>query len=273
MNMKKLIIGLSATGLLVGAMALTVVAVEDKTAKAEKEENTQNEVKTDVGAAASLKAQYPNYSFDKVVETEIPGIFLVYGPQNVIYFFPKTGHLIFGDIWNKEGVNITEAPRKEVMATQEAARKKQEAARKKQFEAAMKDLPLDEAVVIGNGPKKVIEITDPDCPYCRRASEYFAKRDDVTRYVFFMPLDQIHPQAKFKVSYILGAKDPAKAYEEAMAGLLDKKQLPEELHAKLEKHRGIGQSLGVRGTPNFWVVDAGEMVSGANFPQLDQLLN
>lgn len=260
MNMKKMIIGLTATGLLVGAMALTVVAVEDKGVKAEQE------VKNDVGAAASLKAQYPNYSFTKVVETELPGIFLVYGPQNVIYFVPQTGHLIFGDIWNKEGVNITEAPRKEVMATQEAARKKQ-------FEAAMKDLPLDEAVVIGNGPKKVIEITDPDCPYCRKASEYFAKRDDVTRYVFFLPLDQIHPQAKFKASYVLGAKDPAKAYEEAMTGQLDKKQLPEELHAKLEKHRGIGQSLGVRGTPNFWVVDAGEMVSGANFPQLDKLLN
>jgi len=51
-----------------------------------------------------------------------------------------------------------------------------------------KTLPLEKAVKIGDGKKVVIEITDPDCPFCRTASEYFSKKTDVIRYVFFAPL-------------------------------------------------------------------------------------
>jgi len=50
--------------------------------------------------------------------------------------------------------------------------------------AAAADLDLSKALVIGNGPKTVIEFTDPDCPFCRKAASYFANRTDVTKYVF-----------------------------------------------------------------------------------------
>ena len=66
----------------------------------------------------------------------------------------------------------------------------------------------------------MIEITDPDCTYCRQASAYLSARNDVTRYVFFFPLP-IHPNAEAKIRHIFCAADRARAYEEAMAGKLD----------------------------------------------------
>jgi len=217
----------------------------------------------DVGVALTLKESYPNYSFEKVVKTEVPGVFLVYGKQNVIYFVPETGHLILGDIWDSKGTNITDAPRKEVTA--KFAKVQQE-----QAQQALGNLDLSKAVVVGNGPKKIIEVTDPDCPHCKKASDYLETRDDVTRYIFFMPLDQIHPTAKYKASYILSAEDKEQAYRDIMAGKVQSADVPQEEHILLAEHRQVAKDLGVRGTPAFWV--NGTSVSGANIAKLNQLL-
>src|SRR6185369_12637186 len=82
------------------------------------------------------------------------------------------------------------------------------------------EIDFSKAVVVGSGPKTVVEFTDPDCPYCRNASRYFDARTDVTRYVFFNPLPR-HPRAKEKAQYVLSQSDKAKAYHEAMSGRFD----------------------------------------------------
>ena len=68
--------------------------------------------------------------------------------------------------------------------------------------AAQDTLDLTKAVKIGNGKTMVIEFTDPDCPFCRKAEAYLQKRTDLTRYIFFIPLKS-HPASKGKVQYIL----------------------------------------------------------------------
>lgn len=82
------------------------------------------------------------------------------------------------------------------------------------------DLDFSKSITIGNGPKSVVEFTDPDCPYCRKASKYFDGRGDVTRHVFFYPLPR-HPKAKEKAQYVLSQKDHAAAYHDVMSGKLD----------------------------------------------------
>lgn len=214
----------------------------------------------DIGAAASLTGRYPNFSFERVEATEVPGVFVVISEQNVIYYMPKTGHLFFGDIWNPSGKNITEITKTEI---------------KKAMWSKM-EIPYDKAVVIGNGPKKIIEVTDPDCPYCRKASAWFDNRDDVTRYVFFMPLDSIHPNAAAKAQYILASDDQEAAYKKIMAGEYDNQALPVlpvvSSTTSLSEHRQVAQLLGVKGTPNFWDVGTGESVSGADFAKLGKML-
>ena len=98
---------------------------------------------------------------------------------------------MFGEIWTKDGRNVTAEKRARIAA------------------AKLKDVPLDKAVKIGNGRNKVIEFTDPDCPYCRKAAEFFKGRNDVTLYVFFFPLP-IHKDAQAHARYVLCAADKAR---------------------------------------------------------------
>ena len=82
--------------------------------------------------------------------------------------------------------------------------------------------PIDTArsITIGNGSKTVFEFTDPDCPFCRKASKYFETRSDVTRHIFFYPLPR-HPRAKEKARFILSMPDKARAYHDVMSGKMD----------------------------------------------------
>src|SRR6266702_328934 len=81
-------------------------------------------------------------------------------------------------------------------------------------------LDFSKSITIGSGTKTVVEFTDPDCPYCRKASKYFEGRNDVTRHIFFFPLPR-HPKAKEKAQYILSQMDRATAYREVMSGKMD----------------------------------------------------
>ena len=208
-------------------------------------------------AEESLRRTFPNVGIDGFRGSEIKGLYEVTAGNQIFYFSPE-GYLIFGEIWSKEGKSIT-AERRAAAASKKVA-----------------GLPLEKAIKIGSGPKKVIEVSDPDCPFCRKASEYFEKRTDVTRYVYLMPLSQIHPEAEKKAKYILCSADQARAYEEVFSGKADGKELPlmplcePKTTELLNEHKAIAQSLGVQGTPAFWI--NGKFVSGANIPRIEQLL-
>ena len=135
------------------------------------------------------------------------------------------------------------------------------------------DLDLSKSITIGKGPKTVIEFTDPDCPFCRKASKYFEGRSDVTRYVFFYPLPR-HPKAKEKVRYILSQRGMAKAYHEVMSGRMDAVQsfegitpkgikLQEEQYETARKHR-------VDSTPTFMI--NGRIIEGFDLKRIEEAL-
>ncbi len=136
------------------------------------------------------------------------------------------------------------------------------------------DYDLSKALVIGNGPKKVIEFTDPDCPFCRKASHYFDSRRDVTRYIFFNPLPS-HPQAKRKVQYIMSHSDIHRAYMDVMDGLLDnagQMRLPvTEKGVRLqETQQEIARKSGYNATPTF--VISGRVIEGFDLLRIKELL-
>lgn len=131
---------------------------------------------------------------------------------------------------------------------------------------------LDKAIKIGSGPTMVVEYTDPDCPYCRKGSEFFRTRRDVTRYVFFNPLP-MHPLAKEKAQHVLSARDKAKAYEEVMSGKLDGKK-PEGITREgiklLEEHMAAAKGAKVDSTPTFVIY--GRIIEGFNRQKLEAAL-
>jgi thiol:disulfide interchange protein DsbC len=133
-------------------------------------------------------------------------------------------------------------------------------------------LDLDKAIKIGTGKTMVIEFTDPECPFCRKAEAYFQGRQDVTRYIFLLPLTR-HPASKGKAQYILSAKDKAKAYLEVAAGKFDQSNLaqitPEGI--KLQKqHMEIAKANKMTNTPTFMIY--GRIIEGFDLKRLAPLL-
>lgn len=204
--------------------------------------------------AQKLRKDYPNLNFQQVTPGPIDGVYQVVADQSeIIYYVPATGYLLTGEFWTPDSVNLTQQAKADLM-TQKVSL-----------------FPLSKAIVIGNGPHQVIEVVDPDCPYCREGSAFFAGRKDVTRYVFLFPLN-IHPQAAAKAAYILSSAEPEFAYEEVMGGAYDQQPLPEfKDNGLLREHQQLGQKLGIHGTPQYWI--DGRYVPGSSLQKIAQMLD
>jgi thiol:disulfide interchange protein DsbC len=203
---------------------------------------------------------FPQLKMDSFVESQIKGLYEVVSGQNVFYFYPEKELLLVGEIYTRGGQNIT-GDKKRILK----AKASEEALKK------LKDLQLTKAVKIGSGPKTVIEFTDPDCTYCRKASEALKGRSDLTRYIFLSPF--AHPGAAPKVHYILNAKDQEKAYHEMMEGKGAPSPAPEygkEIIDLAAEHLDIARSLGIEGTPTFFI--NGQQVVGADMQKIESLL-
>ncbi len=201
----------------------------------------------------TFRRDFPQLTMDSIRKTDIVGLYEVVSGQKILYYYPEKGYILFGEIFTKDGKNLTQERIGELTAK------------------LVKDLPLEKAVKIGSGKKVIIEFTDPDCDYCRTASKYLAGRADATRYVFFTPL--AHPAAMKKVHYILNAEDKGQAYEEMFAG----KDIPQnapavgkEIIALAQEHMALAGKMKVRGTPTFFINS--RMVVGANIGMIEQLL-
>ncbi len=201
----------------------------------------------------AFKQAFPQVPAESITPTDIKGLYEVVSGMRIFYYYQEKDYIFRGEILQKDGKSLTAERHGELAAK------------------AAKSLPLEKAVKIGDGKKVVIEITDPDCPFCRTASAYLAKRTDLTRYVFFAAL--AHPAAINKIHYILGAENKVQAYEEMMSGKEIPQPVPvvaEAVKALAQEHLARVRKLGIQGTPTFFV--NGRMVVGADTKKLDQLL-
>lgn len=213
----------------------------------------------------SFKHDFPNFKFTQILESEIEGLYEVIMNENIVYYSPAAHKVIAGDMFNAGGKNITAQKREILRTVQEAETAK-----------LIDTLPLDKAIKIGTGKNIVIEFTDVDCPYCRKVEAFFKNRNDITRYIFLYPLEQLHPMSLTKSREVLCSKDPAKAYKAAMDGELDKTDLKgcggkeQEVDRILTEYKTTGDKLGVSGTPMMWVNK--KQVNGANSQKIEEYL-
>lgn len=137
---------------------------------------------------------------------------------------------------------------------------------------AASGIDTSRAITIGSGAKSVFEFTDPDCPFCRKASKYFEGRTDVTRYIFFYPLPR-HTRAKEKVRFILSMPDKAKAYHDVMSGRMDSApQLASTAEGiKLqEEQMAIAKKFKIDSTPTFMI--NGRIIEGFDLKRIEEAL-
>lgn len=207
---------------------------------------------------AAIKRFFPRLPATGVKKTDVEGLYEVVADGNVIYVNVKTGHLFVGDLFTKEGRNLTAEARTRLTAERYKL---------------ITDADKEKAVKVGNGKHVVIEITDPDCPFCRKMHEYWGNRPDVTRYVFFLPL-AMHKDAEKKVRYVLSAENKEHALWEVYSGELDndreKLEKPYDDKGLLDAHKAVVAKLGIQSTPAFWV--DGTFVNGANIPLIEKVI-
>ena len=236
MSCKKILLASFLTGALLLGVAAVSFAASDS-----------------VKAEASLRSAFPQVPFDSVAPSEIPGLYEVISGQNIFYYYPEKDLIVTGELIGKDLKSRT-ADRKGALAAK-----------------VVKTLPLEKAVKVGDGKFTVIEFTDPDCPYCRKAFEYFSKRTDVTQYVFFAAL--AHPAAITKIQYILGADNKSQAFDAMMLGQeipANAKPVTPEIKALAQEHLALAKKVGIQGTPTFFI--KGQQVVGADTKKMDELL-
>lgn len=239
---------ITVIALVIGVFAIGSMAVN---IQAKERENVKQAITAKIKEIASINAE-------AVEKSPIEGIYEIVANKGsiVFYYAPKSELIIFGEIYDKNKKSLTQEKRDQLQAKK------------------LTDIPLDKAIKIGTGKNKVIEFTDPDCPYCRQAAEYF-KNKNVTKYVYLIPITQLHPKAEEKAKYILAAEDKVKAYYEVMSGAKDKDDLSSQKISKdvndmYQAQQSIGNKIGITGTPAFWI--NGKYVPGANIKMFDTLL-
>lgn len=186
----------------------------------------------------------------------IPGLYEFLSNDNILYYSAQTNLLFVGNVYSKDGRSLT-------------------AARLAQLQARLpKQLPLHLALKIGDGPKRIIEFSDPECPYCQAYNRYISARArDVTRYVFFYPLTNLHPGADVAAEHILCAKDRQTAFQQVYR----RKIVPTDFKTCgagekwLKEDQAVGNRFGVQVTPTLILGD-GSVVQGFDKARIEQYL-
>jgi len=181
----------------------------------------------------------------QILPAPVPGLCEIRIGLNVLYYAPPSGpgekgRLIVGEIYTPDGKNLTVKAREDLVAD------------------IVKTFDLSKAIKIGNGPVRVIEFTDPDCPFCRRLEKFFAENREITReitrYVFLYPLPGLHPHAETHARWILCQKDPGRALTDLMTEKITNTDPPtkcdlDAVNDCLSYSRIVAKRLGIRGTP------------------------
>jgi thiol:disulfide interchange protein DsbC len=235
------------------ALVIGILAIEGMAVciQAKEPENVKQAIAAKIKEVTTINAE-------AVEKTPIEGIYEIVANKGsiIFYYAPKSELIIFGEIYDKNKKSLTQEKHDQLQAQK------------------LTDIPLDKAIKIGTGKNKVVEFTDPDCPYCRKAALYF-KDKNVTKYVYLIPIAQLHPKAEEKAKYILAAEDKTKAYYEVMSGAKDKddlgsQKISKDVNAMYQAQQNIGNAIGITGTPVFWL--NGKYVQGANIKMFDTLL-
>ena len=202
-----------------------------------------------------FKKSFSKNPYETFTETSIKGVYEVYNGRQLYYYLPEGDVVLVGNMISKDNVNLT----------QESVAKR--------MVSKLTNLPLDQALKIGDGKTTVVEFIDPNCHYCRLSFNFFnTRKKDVTMYVFFYPLSE--DSAK-KIRHILCSKDKAQAYDDVLGGKLDgnaQHNLCSDKAAEdmIKSHQQVSAKVGVRATPLFYI--KGQVVPGFDQPAIEKLL-
>ncbi len=196
----------------------------------------------------AIETAYPKVKVESVTRTPFEGLYEVYMGGQIIYTDAKFSFLL------AEGRLIDPKSRRNLTA------ERMEMLTRIDFNA----LPLDKAikVVKGNGSRKLVVFSDPDCPYCKKLEQKeLIGIEDVTIYTFLYPLEGLHPDAANKSRAIWCAADRSRAWQEWILNNRLPRQSP-SCDTPLDEVMALGNRLGIHSTPTL-VFQSGRRLLGA----------
>ena len=192
---------------------------------------------------------------EEITPTPLAGIYELRLSTNEIYYSDATGNfLIQGNLIDtKSKRNLTEERESKLSAIDFSA------------------LPLKDAITLvhGNGKRKLAVFEDPNCGYCKRFERDLAKVDNVTVYLFLMPV--LGPNSVEKSRNIWCAKDPGAAW----VNLMQKDVTPAAAQcntAAVDRNLEFGRKYKITGTPTLVAQDGTRVPGAINSTQIEKLL-
>lgn len=209
---------------------------------------TANAGADDASLRSTLEERLPGAKIGHISPGPVPGLVeVVVDGINVIYT-DKNGDLAFiGNVVNlKTKENLTRKRAEEVAFVN------------------FSQIPLTQAIVKvkGDGSRKLVVFSDPDCPYCKQLEKELAFLDNVTIYVMLYPIEQLHPGARKKSAAVWCSSDRAKAWDNLMLYGKEPAAATGECKTPLDEIHALAQRLSITGTPGL-VFQNGKLVPGA----------
>jgi thiol:disulfide interchange protein DsbC len=124
----------------------------------------------------ALQTTFSGEKIDSVKKTPYLGLYEVVVGGELFYTDEKASYLFFGHVID---------PQTKQSLTSERLQQIKDARR-----ISMDTLPLDHAIkaVKGNGKRKLVVFSDPNCPYCKRLEKELVNVTDVTIYTLLYPV-------------------------------------------------------------------------------------
>lgn len=255
--MKKQLLGLTL-------LANTLLFANNEINK--QEENINYELKF-------LNTVLPNTSISKHEPSEIDGFYKIYLDNgNMFYVNPFKKLMIFGEIWTNNGFSITQNDRtkwhKELSGN---------SVKEINTKYKIEDITsIARKVSYGKGSSKYefVLFTDPECPYCKIAEEYFEDNKNLDLHVIFTPLS-FHKNAKDWSLKALSSKDIKQAMKDIKSNKIPNISISKKAEDELQKMQDLTLKLKVDGTPKILIIDKLEnkiidSIEGANIEAINK---
>jgi thiol:disulfide interchange protein DsbC len=192
---------------------------------------------------------------EEISATPLPGIYELRLSTNEIYYSDAAGnYLIQGSLIDtKSKRNLTEERESKLSAID--------------FNA----LPLKDAIVIvnGNGKRKLAVFEDPNCGYCKRFERDLARVDNVTVYLFLLPV--LGPGSVEKSRNVWCAKDPVTTWRDLMTRDINPANAQCNT-AAIDRNLDFARKYKITGTPTLIAQDGARVPGAINTAQIEKLL-
>ncbi len=192
-----------------------------------------------------LKKLAPDLRIDDIQASPIPGLYQILVGADVLYVSEDGRYVLSGDIYDVQNKkNISELAKSHVRAE------------------ALNKIPVEQFIEFA--PEKaqhtIYVFTDISCGYCRKLHRDIPELNKLGVAIKYLayPRAGVNSNGAYELAAVWCADDRKKAMTDAKSGI---QITPNECDDPVEEHYGLGQALGVSGTPAIFL-ESGRAVPG-----------